>query len=489
MTIEDLARVYLARCTPVTSTAEEWATRVTERVTALTADAVGVRCSASRHVASPGRPDDPRVSQPRTASASSASLPPEPASFPEITGVEYAALRDDVAVRGVLVPVEVCAVTGEVLDGRARVRACTELGITRYPRVVRAGLLTAEDRAAHSRALNLLRRHLSPEDRAKHVRALRSVGWSTRRIAGSTGASQSTVVRDLRAVPAAGESSGSPDPVGDAVLGADGKTYPVRRRSASVTVETAREVDRAAAALVALGEQAPGRGLDLRRAERLVRDAAAVARRPGPGPVLPDGARVEHAACAALDVDPGSVDLVLTDPPYTVDSLDAYTDLGRLAARVLRPGGLLITYAGQLHLPEVMTRLAEQLDWWWMVAAVHDVGSGVGQIRQRGLGCGWKPLLVYRQPGGDRLPPWMLDTLTVGARAKASGHPWEQPEAEASTLITALTAPGDVVLDPFCGSGTVPAAAIRAGRRVIAGDVDEASVRMTVERLAAIPLT
>lgn len=408
-----------------------------------------------------------------------AAGPPSPPTFPELAGVEYDVLRDDVATRGVLVPVEIGAVTGQVLDGRARVRACEELGITRYPRVVRAGLLTDEDRQAHSRALNLLRRHLSQQERAAHVRALRLAGWSSRTIAQETGASQSTVVRDLRSRP---ESDDSPA----AVVGADGKSYPARSsgRHASVYASSRGEQARAESALSVLGPDAPGKAIDLRRAERLVRDATAAARQTGPAPVLPDAAAVRHCDLRDLDVADRSVDLLLTDPPYLASTLSVYDDLGRLAARALTPGGLLIAYSGLLHLPQVIAMLSAHVPYWWMFAALHDVGSGIGQIRQVNVGAAWKPLVVFRQPGGSGLPPWTLDVVTGGKREKTSGHPWEQSESEAASLIKSLTQPGDLVLDPFCGSGTVPAAAVRAGRRALACDVDAASVRMTVERVA-----
>ena len=41
-----------------------------------------------------------------------------------------------------------------------------------------------------------------------------------------------------------------------------------------------------------------------------------------------------------------SVDLIFTDPPYNEASLSLYADLARLADRVLRPGGSLVTYVG-----------------------------------------------------------------------------------------------------------------------------------------------
>jgi len=49
----------------------------------------------------------------------------------------------------------------------------------------------------------------------------------------------------------------------------------------------------------------------------------------------------------------GSVDIIFTDPPYIAAMYEeAYGILAEHGARVLRPGGWLITYAPQYHLPE-----------------------------------------------------------------------------------------------------------------------------------------
>ena len=45
-----------------------------------------------------------------------------------------------------------------------------------------------------------------------------------------------------------------------------------------------------------------------------------------------------------------SIDLIFTDPPYNEASLSLYGDLARLADRVLKPGGSLITYVGHYAL-------------------------------------------------------------------------------------------------------------------------------------------
>ena len=64
--------------------------------------------------------------------------------LPDLTPEQYEALREDIRQRGVQTAVEVCAKTGEVLDGRARVRICGELKIRGYPRRVVSGLDTEE---------------------------------------------------------------------------------------------------------------------------------------------------------------------------------------------------------------------------------------------------------------------------------------------------------------------------------------------------------
>ena len=43
-----------------------------------------------------------------------------------------------------------------------------------------------------------------------------------------------------------------------------------------------------------------------------------------------------------------SIELVLTDPPWGRDGIALYDDIARQAARILKPGGSLIVYVGQI---------------------------------------------------------------------------------------------------------------------------------------------
>jgi len=84
--------------------------------------------------------------------------------LPDLTPDEYNALKDDIAARGVMVPVEYDD-AGNVLDGHHRIRACKELGITDWPRIVRESM-GEDEKYRHVIMLNLARRNLDESQRA-----------------------------------------------------------------------------------------------------------------------------------------------------------------------------------------------------------------------------------------------------------------------------------------------------------------------------------
>ncbi len=63
------------------------------------------------------------------------------------------------------------------------------------------------------------------------------------------------------------------------------------------------------------------------------------------------------------------------------------------------------------------------------------------------------------------------------------GYPTQKPEALLERIIRSSSRPGDVVLDPFAGSGTTQAVADRLGRRWIGIDISEAAVELARRRL------
>lgn len=113
--------------------------------------------------------------------------------MPDLSAAEYEELKADIALRGVMVPIEFDE-HGNVLDGHHRLRACEELGITDYPDVIRADM-SEDEKRFHARKLNMARRHLTQEQRRDMIREQLSETpeKSDRQIAAGLGVDHKTV--------------------------------------------------------------------------------------------------------------------------------------------------------------------------------------------------------------------------------------------------------------------------------------------------------
>jgi site-specific DNA-methyltransferase (adenine-specific)/adenine-specific DNA-methyltransferase len=83
---------------------------------------------------------------------------------------------------------------------------------------------------------------------------------------------------------------------------------------------------------------------------------------------------------------------------------------------------------------------------------------------------------------------WRISVLNARAKER-NGYATQKPEALLERIILAVTEPGDLVADLFCGSGTTAAAAHRLGRTWIACDSSARAVAITRERLTALGAT
>lgn len=236
-------------------------------------------------------------------------------------------------------------------------------------------------------------------------------------------------------------------------------------------------------------ERVLGGDISLKDAERTIRRE----QQAGERAVAADAARravsdetygVIHGDCRSVaeQIEPGSVSLVLTDPPYHDATIGLYKDLGQIAHRVLRDGGSLITYIAQHRLPEIIAMLqASGLIYVWPFAIT--LAPPHARMREMGIIVQWKPLLWFGK-AGRRLsaPRWVIDCVDSPRREKDS-HPWQQNLAPAKYYIEALTNPGDLVFDPFCGGGTTAVAAAQTLRRWITCDTDETAVHISRDRI------
>jgi site-specific DNA-methyltransferase (adenine-specific) len=89
------------------------------------------------------------------------------------------------------------------------------------------------------------------------------------------------------------------------------------------------------------------------------------------------------------------------------------------------------------------------------------------------------------EPGGEQVV-WSLPA--PGPREKVQGrHPTQKPLALLERVLAASAAPGDLVLDPFAGSGTTGVAALAAGCRFLGLERDPEYARLAARRLRAGP--
>jgi DNA methylase/ParB-like nuclease domain len=200
--------------------------------------------------------------------------------------------------------------------------------------------------------------------------------------------------------------------------------------------------------------------------------------------------RLYYGNCVdiALTMEPESVDVILTDPPYGEQAPEAFAHLAAVTAHLLKPGGSLVVMCGQYHFIDLVPTLAKALKpygikYYWMLSYLMP-GAHATRVWSREVNTFWKPVLwfVKKPYEGGR---WLGDV----AKSPVHGddkrhHPWGQSEGGMADLLERIGQVGDTVCDPFMGAGTTGVAAIRQGRKFIGIEVDADSFAKAELRLA-----
>lgn len=175
---------------------------------------------------------------------------------------------------------------------------------------------------------------------------------------------------------------------------------------------------------------------------------------------------------------PESVDLIVTDPPYKFGGrrifrrwFEELADEAWLAIlaelyRVLRADRHLYLFCNARTKP-IFDEAASAAGFGVRTPLIWDKQS-------IGLGRGWRSqyeFICLYEKGKRRLRDDKCANI-LGARRVAGGYPTEKPVSIISTIIGQASQEGELVLDPFCGSGNVGRAAREQGRRVRLCDVD-----------------
>jgi site-specific DNA-methyltransferase (adenine-specific) len=239
----------------------------------------------------------------------------------------------------------------------------------------------------------------------------------------------------------------------------------------------------------------------------------------------------------------GSVDLVVTDPPYNIglDYHEGYDDgqpedafLAMLEGamgqclRVLKPGGGLFLFMGANLQAEALV-LLKRLGFAWRNTIVWH--QTFGQAQKKKFTPSWVAIHHVVKPGADftfnadavRVPSarllryndrranpkgkvpddvWVLDpdrlrelldpagdvwlqSRVCGTFGERTGHVTQLPLPLVERIVRVASNPGELVLDPFAGSGTVLAAALRLGRHAYGVELSPETAALAWDRVTS----
>ena len=394
--------------------------------------------------------------------------------LPPLKSSELEALTADIKANGVLHPV-VIDEYGNILDGHHR------YAIDRNaPTRVVSGL-SPDEKIAYTIRANVARRNLSSEQTREIAKQQKQIAanlreadpkkWTQQAVGALLGVAHTTVSSWFITNSSNGNTYKTPTPDARVKLNTPAKeVIAVRVESGESQQQIAADFGVSQATVSNIAKKAN------EAEEKAEARRQSVANRKDVGGLyLGDFRDIGH------QIPDASVDLIFTDPPYDRKAIELYDGLGEFAARVLRPGGSLISYVGQIQLPDALADLSAHLRYWWTCSCYHS-GPQLLRMNEYGIVNGWKPIVWFvKETRGDKTT--FINDVATGSREK-SHHEWQQSEEEARYFIELLTEKDGFVVDPFCGGGTTPAACIGLGRKWCAFEIDEANLARASERIS-----
>ncbi len=230
----------------------------------------------------------------------------------------------------------------------------------------------------------------------------------------------------------------------------------------------------------------------------------------------------------------GSIDLIFADPPYNLqlrgdlrrpdnsrvnavdDAWDKFASLGHYdtftrdwltaARRILKPDGAIWVIGSYHNVFRVGAELQNQ-GFWILNDVVWRKSNPMPNFRGKRLtnahetliwaskGEGAKYTFNYEalkslNEGVQMRSDWVIPICNGGERLKDDkgnkAHPTQKPEALLHRILIGTTNPGDVVLDPFFGTGTTGAVARMLGRDFIGIERETAYREVAIRRLSKI---
>jgi hypothetical protein len=403
--------------------------------------------------------------------------------FPRATAEQRHDLRASLTAVGLKNPVVVDE-DENVIDGHERRDGCLELGVDWLAGAdVRVGLTEIQKKSL-AIELNLWRRpiHLTRQQRNQllDVYLIANPHLSETQVANLFGVDQSTVNRRKRALM---RSHKLPQVV--STVGRDGVTRKIgdRKRTARVVVKSKAEYERLRPTLVELRGEVQGLIRRPHRLQAIADRKLALAEVNAHQPArLPETITIKHCDFRHLELADNSVDLIVTDVVWSPDAEADWVEVGRLASRWLKDDGLFCSIIGTGSYPRLCGALAPSRAYQWTICLTF---PKCYRSMLRNLLESWRPIPIFsKAPTSSRIDGWQDMLVTPRPREKKF-HDWQQDIEVSIELLRRLSRPGDVIVDPFLGTGTNGVACALLGDRTFVGcDIDEQQVRTARYRVA-----
>jgi hypothetical protein len=174
-----------------------------------------------------------------------------------------------------------------------------------------------------------------------------------------------------------------------------------------------------------------------------------------------------------------SVDMVVSDPVY--QNIEDYAWLAETSARVLKPGGDVLVYLAMYHMAPIMAAMSEHLTFRWLLAEKKLTAGTL--IWSYSLFNHYIPVLWFTK-GSPRKGPHRMDFMWSQSEGGAVNHKWSKGAYRTAYWLRRFGQVADIVLDPFCGGGAIPAACKLLQRDSIGFEIDPDTAERARQRVA-----
>jgi len=180
----------------------------------------------------------------------------------------------------------------------------------------------------------------------------------------------------------------------------------------------------------------------------------------------------------------GSVDAVITDPPYGIgkdiwddEDWDLIRHSSHECARVLKPDGICFWFTSTRHLPKTIEAVSA-IPYKWMFIWYPSNNMAHGDLGFQK----YTPILCLSH--GKIWRKNMQDLREVPIRTnEGNGHPTVKPIRLLTYLTEYSTNENDTILDPFMGSGTTGVACVQTGRNFIGIEIEPKYFEIAEKRI------